>query len=321
MRNGFVVNEKLGIGPVLSEGWETSRPWITYACMIRPPEKSTPALTEGFTLIELSIVLTIIGLIVGGVLVGQALIGTATVRAQITQTERFQTAVHTFQTVYNCLPGDCANAATFGFTPRGPYPGEGDGNGIIEGVTGNPGTNNGFAELAGETVVFWEDLSQANLIAWNFDTAGIAVVVGTVSLTTTPNISAYLPTAKLGAGNYIYVYSTGGINYYGLSPANSLGATQMLDGTLSVPVWQAYAIDTKIDDGLPQSGGVTDQFDYGGAVQWGSGFGFAPAPGSSAPALSTSCYDNGGNAAVTATYSMEENGGNGSNCALSFRFQ
>jgi prepilin-type N-terminal cleavage/methylation domain-containing protein len=290
---------------------------------IAPPDKSArnAALSAGFTLIELAVVLVVIGLIVGGVLVGKELINAAAIRAQITQIERFNTAVHTFQVKYNCLPGDCANAGNFGFRARGAAPGQGDGNGVIEGVTGNPGTNNGLAELAGETVVFWEDLSAANLIEWNFNTAGIAVLGSAVTLTTTPNISAYLPTAKLGAGNYIYVYSTGGINYYGLSPATQLNNAAMLDGTLSVPVWQAALIDTKVDDGLPQSGRVTDQFDYGGAVEWGSGFGFAPAPGNAAAASSTSCYDNGGNAAVTPTYSMAQNGGAGANCALSFQFQ
>ena len=42
---------------------------------------------RGFTLIELSIVLVIIGLIVGGVLVGQDLIRAAQVRATISQIE------------------------------------------------------------------------------------------------------------------------------------------------------------------------------------------------------------------------------------------
>ena len=42
---------------------------------------------RGFTLIEMSIVLVIIGLVVGGVLVGQDLIRAAYERAQISQIE------------------------------------------------------------------------------------------------------------------------------------------------------------------------------------------------------------------------------------------
>ena len=77
----------------------------------------------GFTLIEMSIVLVIIGLITGGVLVGRDLIEAAKIRAQITQVERFKTAVQTFRTKYNGLPGDLdsTDASAFGFTPSRRY--------------------------------------------------------------------------------------------------------------------------------------------------------------------------------------------------------
>src|SRR5580658_7858400 len=90
----------------------------------------------GFTLIELSIVLVIIGLIVGGVLAGQDLIRAAAARAQITQIEKYNTAVNTFRGKYNALPGDMnAEAASqLGFPSRPGTYGEGDGNGVIEGV-------------------------------------------------------------------------------------------------------------------------------------------------------------------------------------------
>jgi len=52
--------------------------------IINPKRKSL----KGFTLIELSIVLVIIGLIVGGVLVGHDLIRAAGVRATISQVEK-----------------------------------------------------------------------------------------------------------------------------------------------------------------------------------------------------------------------------------------
>lgn len=50
---------------------------------------------SGFTLIELSIVLVIIGLIVGGVLSGQDLIAAAQQRATLKQKEQFDLATNT----------------------------------------------------------------------------------------------------------------------------------------------------------------------------------------------------------------------------------
>ena len=69
--------------------------------------------TLAFTLVELSIVLVIIGLIIGGVMVGQDLINAAKIRQQITQLEQIETQINTFKVKYNCLPGDCANATDF----------------------------------------------------------------------------------------------------------------------------------------------------------------------------------------------------------------
>lgn len=67
----------------------------------------------GFTLIELSIVLVIIGLLVGGVLVGRDLIRAAEIRSTIGDLEKLKTAINTFRVKYNCLPGDCPNATSF----------------------------------------------------------------------------------------------------------------------------------------------------------------------------------------------------------------
>src|SRR5476649_123700 len=79
----------------------------------------------GFTLIELSIVLVIIGLIVGGVLTSRDLIAAAQIRAQISQIEKYQTAVNTFRGKYGYLPGDIPNnaATACGFAARGQYAG------------------------------------------------------------------------------------------------------------------------------------------------------------------------------------------------------
>ena len=98
---------------------------------------------KGFTLIELSIVLVIIGLIVGGVLVGQDLIKASEIRATVAQVEKYNSAVNTFRTKYNGMPGDLpqTTAGAFGLfaLTYATTLGFGDGNGLIEGGSGNAG--------------------------------------------------------------------------------------------------------------------------------------------------------------------------------------
>lgn len=69
--------------------------------------------TSGFTLIELSIVLVIIGLVIGGILVGQDLIKAAELRATISQKEKFDSAVNTFRNKFGGKPGDLSNFVYF----------------------------------------------------------------------------------------------------------------------------------------------------------------------------------------------------------------
>lgn len=68
---------------------------------------------SGFSLVELSIVLVILGLLTGGVLGGRALIRAAELRAITQEKEAFVTAVNTFRAKYNALPGDMRNATQF----------------------------------------------------------------------------------------------------------------------------------------------------------------------------------------------------------------
>jgi len=278
---------------------------------------------HGFTLIELSIVLVVIGLIIGGVLVGQDLIRAAEVRATISQIEKYNTAVNTFRGKYNALPGDlnAQVASQFGFTTRGTYEGQGDGNWLIEGVRNNaPANNGGRYETAGETVMFWVDLTTANglnlnLIDGSFSIASPttragANVTGTV-------LDALFPAAKLGHGNYIYVYNgTDTNNYYGLSRITQILAGSNVVSAAGITARQAYDIDKKLDDGLPQTGNVTAMYVLS------SGNTLIGASDTSATAGdTTTCYDNGNASGATQQYSLEINGGAGVNCVLSFKFQ
>lgn len=61
---------------------------------------------KGFTLIELSIVLVIIGLLIGGILAAQSMISTSKITATISQIQQFDAGVMNFKTKYHYLPGD-----------------------------------------------------------------------------------------------------------------------------------------------------------------------------------------------------------------------
>ncbi len=110
---------------------------------------------EGFTLIEIAIVLVIIGLLLGGVLKGQELITSARVRNLISQQDGVKAAYFGFLDRFRALPGDYTQATT-----------------NISGATGN-GNGNGQIEAAGavvagskpeEDVLVWEHLSRAGFI-------------------------------------------------------------------------------------------------------------------------------------------------------------
>jgi prepilin-type N-terminal cleavage/methylation domain-containing protein len=294
---------------------------------------------HGFTLIELSIVLVVIGLIVGGILVGQSLIAAAQVRATVTQIEKYNQAANTFFEKYGFLPGDipAGPATQFGFIARGTSPGQGDGNGIMEGIGGG-GTGWGWVEGGGETAAFWVDLSTARLIDGGFSTASPSSL-GSTDVTGS-NLALWLPQAKIGNGNYVYVWSTNNSNhgstnnypsnYFGISAVSNIANSSnggKVTSTPGVTVAQAAAIDTKLDDGLPFSGsvqavGLSNDPVWSTSRSWGGDVLNTSFPtGSNLAANSSSCADNGNNASNTTRYSIEVSNGANVNCALSFKFQ
>lgn len=64
---------------------------------------------QGFTLVELSIVLVIIGLLIGGILVAQSLIDSTKIHKLLSRIEQYQIATDLFKERYNYLPGDMPN--------------------------------------------------------------------------------------------------------------------------------------------------------------------------------------------------------------------
>ncbi|MFO0389370.1 MAG: type II secretion system protein [Alphaproteobacteria bacterium] len=237
----------------------------------------------GFTLIEISIVLVIIGLVTAGVLVGKDLIRQAELRSVITDFERYNTAVNAFRAKYNCLPGDCAYATDFFGTQTDgggcPYPTvesgtenpltcNGDGNGYI---WGNPAT----APFLQERVRFWQHLSAAGLVQHY---SGI----GNTSQGEPINLQAFYfgynaPETKLPRTGFVVYHGSTWDLYFveyfkPLSGSHVfiLGTTDGCDDTTCTvhtdPVIaassgttpeNAFMLDRKADDGKPGGGAIT----------------------------------------------------------------
>jgi prepilin-type N-terminal cleavage/methylation domain-containing protein len=227
----------------------------------------TPHSHHGFTLIELSIVLVIIGLIVGGVLVGRDMIHVASVRATVAQIEKYNAAVNTFRDKYNALPGDMipAIAATFGLLQLAPATvgaqGMGDGNGLLEdGQTAGGGINSN--RFAGEISTFWTHLSQANLVDGSFGINGNSIILVATGRPTgaVSSILQSIPAAKLGRSLSITVISGQGQNFFLLMPITRINTTGIYTvGSLGMTPIEAQNIDAKIDDGAPNTGIVLAQ--------------------------------------------------------------
>jgi prepilin-type N-terminal cleavage/methylation domain-containing protein len=226
--------------------------------------------TKGFTLVELAIVMTIIGLLIGGILKGQELIENARVTATIAQVKSFEAATSTFRDRFDSLPGDMPSAATRlpGCTPAARCnPGTAAGTGGNS-IVGDPAwasgwgsqTTGGAGTAQFETQLFWAHLLLADLISGVSDAQ--------VRAATTPAWGITHPSARIGGGFVVGhgnatippgSTATAGTGPSGMivvitqSPSDALSTTS---GLQAMTASRAAQIDRKLDDGRPTSGYV-----------------------------------------------------------------
>jgi prepilin-type N-terminal cleavage/methylation domain-containing protein len=135
---------------------------------------------QGFTLIEIAIVLVIIGLLLGGVLKGQELVYNQKVKSTYDAYRQYTAAMYGYQDRYKAIPGDDANVGTRGFAPVGGVaivPGTGDG--IING--GGASTCAAVAGAApGVGIAPGSEACQAN---YHLRLSGFLAGTGTVATT------------------------------------------------------------------------------------------------------------------------------------------
>lgn len=210
---------------------------------------------DGFTLVELAIVMVIVGLLIGGILKGQELIKNASISATAAQLKAFESAYTTFVDVYGGKPGDLATATTK----------------ISACVAANRcrnGNSDGWI-YNGHSALYppGSDDQGANVseIYQALKHMAAADLIGGVNMSAAPGTDALI-SSKLGG--YLYVGEMYGNNtqyHLGAAIGGTPGGIYVSQsfthihnprsGRVSTPS-EAARLDRKIDDGVPGAGSM-----------------------------------------------------------------
>ena len=204
---------------------------------------------EGFTLVEIAIVLVIIGLLLGGILKGQEMITQAKIKNIVSDFSGVSAAYYGYQDRYRAIPGDDPNAAT-----RWTGAVAGGGNGQVGGKYNSQTATD-------ESRLWWDHLRRAGFVAgagteqpFNAVTGLLGVQTGDAQATVGPALGGFVSLIVCSA---------------------------------NLPDKISIALDTQMDDGVPNTGTVRGALHTGG-----------PNPdigGASGMAVSTSYAETGAN--------------------------
>ncbi|MBT4879276.1 MAG: prepilin-type N-terminal cleavage/methylation domain-containing protein [Alphaproteobacteria bacterium] len=186
---------------------------------------------NAFSLVELSIVLIIIGLLIAGVSSGSKLIEQAKINKAVSDLRDYKGSYLTFILTYDKIPGDMDDAVSF----FGSGTANGDNDTQIE----------TSAADTSESLLAWEHMALSEVISGSYSQAATGFhTAGTTG-----------PKSSLSATCYAPVYdTTAAVN--GLQVGTN-AATVDCSGTTSLLALTVYKIDNKIDDGVGNSGDIT----------------------------------------------------------------
>jgi prepilin-type N-terminal cleavage/methylation domain-containing protein len=204
---------------------------------------------QGFSLVELSIVLVILGLLTGGILTGQNLIRAAELRSVTTQIAGYRTALYSFRDKYFAIPGDMVNATNF-WGEAHATPATCQTTASTGVLTCNGNGNGQIGETGGwrwERFRAWQHMANAGLIEGTYN--GIAGPSGVNHA----QIGLNVPRAKMtNAGWNLLADNPGEDNKLTIGTESTSGTAFE---AFILPE-EAWGLDKKVDDGLPETGRV-----------------------------------------------------------------
>ena len=216
---------------------------------------------QGFTLIEMSVVLVIIGLLVGGIMWGQTLIRASRVQTIIQDVATYQSAAVQFKQKFGEVPGDMADGQTYwGVNPNCATNG-----GMGTGTQTCNGNGDGQITLSSsapyEQFLVWQHLANGGFIPGQYTGTSVSGA-SSPTLYCSPGVNC--PGGKVNPNQaYFLQYSTGALgstSYYWAQAAGHYliaGAQKSTSGYSAYPLLtaaEALSLDAKVDDGMPGQG-------------------------------------------------------------------